>query len=92
MEKIEGKERLGNLERKGIIQQKLNWLEIEWREENRIRKNEERTFGYIEIWEVGCQGMGWGSPVDVGCKGIKGTYLLLAWLVKRVTAVLFLVV
>lgn len=30
MEKTEGKERrLGNLERKGIIQQKLNWLEIE---------------------------------------------------------------
>lgn len=60
---MEGKERLGNLERKGVIQQKLNWLEIEWREENRSRENEERTFGYIEIWEVGCQGMGWGSPV-----------------------------
>lgn len=71
---------------------KLNWLEIEWREENRSREDEERTFGYIEIWEFGCQGMGWGSPVDVGCKGIEGTYLLLAWLVKRVTAVLFLVI
>lgn len=90
MEKTEGKERWGNLERKGIIQQKLNWLETEWREENRSREDEERTFGYIEIWEVGCQGMGWGSPADVGCKEIEGTYLLLAWSVKRVTAVLSL--
>ena len=65
---------------------------MERREENRRREKEERTFRCTEIWEVGCQGIGWGTPIDVSWRGIKRTYLFLVWSRERVTTALFCVI